>query len=156
MLLLKKLLNKLYKMSAFLFPAAKEDELKFLQESLKKQSMPALPNEYISFLKLSDGMTWNGLRFFGAKPYKRDEQGYTFPSLLEINTDYWQRDRGFQLLIIGEADEQLIVYSKNAKMYQLINKMDLTAELNLPRFFDIVYYFAEDYIKQPTENKEEK
>ena len=62
--------------------------------------------------------------------------------------DYLSRRRRQNFLVLGEVDEDLIVYEPKEKTYQLVDKMDLQAELNLPRFFDVVYLFSEDLVKE--------
>ncbi len=151
MILLKRLLNKIYKVGAVLFPPAKEDDIRLLRLTLGRHKIPNLPMDYVHFLNLTDGMLWNGMQFFGVHSHKRDNLGYTFPSLLEVNIDYSSRKRGQAFLVLGEVDEDLIVYSPKEKTYQLVDKIDLQPELNLPRFFDVVYLFSEELVKENIE-----
>ncbi len=147
MILLKRLLSKIYRVGAVMFPAAKEDDVRMLRMTLGRHKLPSLPMDYVQFLNLTDGMLWNGMQFYGVHSHARDNLGYTFPSILEVNMDYLTRKRNRNFLILGEVDEDLIVYAHKEKTYQLVDKMDLQAELNLPRFFDVLYLFSEDLVK---------
>lgn len=151
MMLLKRLLSKIYRVGAVMFQPAKEDDIRLLRLTLGRHKLPTLPMDYIQFLNLTDGMLWNGMQFYGVHSHKRDNLGYTFPSLLEVNMDYLARKRCQNFLVLGEVDEDLIVYAPKEKTYQLVDKMDLQAELNLPRFFDVVYLFSEDLVKENTQ-----
>ena len=62
--------------------------------------------------------------------------------------DFAERHRSQSLLIIGEKDEDYIVYHAQEKNYQLMDRIDLMTDLSLPRFFDVLYLFGEDLIKQ--------
>lgn len=150
--LLRKSLHKLYLLGAKTFPLAKEEHVRSFRITLAKHKMSSLPKDYIQFLQLTDGMTFNGLRFFGIHSHEHKEKGYTDPSLLDINMDYKQRNRGVSQLIVGEMDETLITYNPKKNIYQLMDRMDLMPELNLPRFFDVLYLLTEDLIKQPEQN----
>ena len=148
MMLLKRLLSKIYRVGAVMFPPAKEDDIRLLRLTLARHKLPTLPMDYVQFLNLTDGLLWNGMQFYGVQAHNRDNLGYTLPGLLEVNMDYASRKRRQDFLVLGEVDEDLIVYAPKEKTYQLVDKMDLLAELNLPRFFDVVYLFSEDLVKE--------
>ncbi len=147
-MLLEKLLDKMYQARAQVFKPVKSDKIRLLRMSLARDKFPPLPSDYIAFLALTDGLIWNGLRFFGVDSHERTQQNYAFPSLLEVNTDFVGRHRSQGLLIVGEKDEDYIVYNAQEKNYQLMDRIDLMADLSLPRFFDVLYLFGEDLVKQ--------
>lgn len=146
-MLLEKLLDKMYRARAQVFSPAKEEEIRLLRMTLARNKLPPLPSDYMTFLALTDGLIWNGLRFYGVASHERTEQNYAFPSLLEVNTDFAERQRSQGLLLVGEKDEDYIVYNAREKNYQLMDRMDLMADLALPRFFDVLYLFTEDLVK---------
>ena len=146
-MLLEKLLDKMYRARAQVFPPAKEEEIRLLRMTLARNKLPPLPSDYMTFLALTDGLIWNGLRFYGVASHERTEQNYAFPSLLEVNTDFAERQRSQGFLLVGEKDEDYIVYNAREKNYQLMDRMDLMADLALPRFFDVLYLFTEDLVK---------
>lgn len=143
MLLMKKLLNKLYQNQAQIFKPSAEKDLQALRFQMAKDKMIPLPADYIQFLMLTDGLIYNGLRFFGVTSHEREKANYSYPSLLEINKDFYSRHRRNDVLIVGEKDEDLLIYSPKMKTYQIMDKMDLIADLELPRFFDLIYFFVQ-------------
>ncbi len=146
MLLLTKLLDKLYKAKARVFKPVSEDDLRILRMTMAKDKMLPIPSDYLQFLKLTDGLMYNGLRFWGAKDHEREQNGYTYPSLLSVNKDFLMRNRRNDILIIGEKDEDLLIYSPAEKVYQIMDKTDLIPDLNLPRFFDVIYFFSQELL----------
>lgn len=144
MIMLTKMLDNLYKANARVFKPVSETDLRALRMKMAKEKMPALPSDYLQFLTLTDGLMYNGLRFFGAKDHEREMLSYTYPSLFTVNQDFYQRNRRKDFLIIGEKDEDLLVYLPKQKMYQLVDKMDLVGDLNLPRFFDVMFFFTQE------------
>ena len=49
------------------------------------------------------------------------------------------------MIILGENNEDLIVYHTKEKNYQIVDKIDLIAEVSLPRFYDILYFYSEEF-----------
>lgn len=47
-------------------------------------------------------------------------------------------------LVIGNAPEILIVYNAQNKQYELVCRYTYAILLQLPRFFDVLYYFCPD------------
>ena len=155
MIMLTKMLDNLYKANARVFKPVSETDLRALRMKMAKEKMPALPSDYLQFLTLTDGLMYNGLRFFGVKDHEREMLSYTYPSLFTLNQDFYQRNRRKDFLIIGEKDEDLLVYLPKQKMYQLVDKMDLVGDLNLPRFFDVMFFFTQELLnKTETKNAE--
>ena len=156
MLLMKKLLNRLYQDHAQIFNPVSQDDLRALRMQMAKDKMVAIPAEYLKFLTLTDGFIYNGLRFFGVKSHEREKAVYTYPSLIDVNKDFYNRNRRKDILILGEKDEDLLVYSPTQKTYQIMDKIDLIADLELPRFFDLVYFFTQKSVATPVTDTSEK
>ena len=155
MIMLTKMLDKLYKANARVFKPVEQADLRALRMKMAKEKMPAIPADYLQFLTLTDGLMYNGLRFFGVKDHEREMLSYTYPSLFAVNQDFYQRKRRTDFLIIGEKDEDLLVYLPKQKIYQLVDKMDLVGDLNLPRFFDVMFFFTQELLnKTETKNAE--
>jgi len=139
-------LKKLSQKTALTFPPTTQEKLAKLRMNLIRNKLPPLPADYIKFLQQTDGLSWNGIRFFGVEEHDRAQRSYTFPSLLKINLDFAKRNRPVSFLILGDKDEDLIVYDEKQDLYYLVDKMDLISDLSLPRFFDVLYLFTQDYI----------
>ena len=148
MKMLTKMLDKLYNAHARMFKPVSQTDLRSLRMSMAKEKMLPLPSDYLQFLSLTDGLMYNGLRFFGVQEHDRELLSYTYPSLLSVNKDFYSRNRRNDILILGEKDEDFLVYNPKTKTYQLMDKMDLIGDLNLPRFFDLVYFFCQDLLNE--------
>lgn len=153
MLLMKKLLNKLYQAHAQIFKPVSDKDLQMLRMQMAKDKMIPLPADYVQFLMLTDGFMYNGLRFFGVQSHEREEANYAYPSLLDVNKDFYSRGRRNDVLIVGEKDEDLLIYSPAQKTFQIMDKMDLIADMDLPRFFDLVYFFVQKLMDIPQDDQ---
>ena len=140
------ILTKLSQKTALTFPPTKQDKMAKLRMNMVRNKLPPLPADYIKFLQQTDGLSWNGIRFFGVEEHDRPQRSYTFPSLLKVNLDFAKRNRPVSYLILGDKDEDLIVYDERQDVYCLVDKMDLLPDLSLPRFFDVLYLLTQVYI----------
>ena len=147
MMLLTKMLDRLYKANACVFKPLPEKDLIDLRMTMAKKGLPPIPADYLQFLNLTDGLIYNGLLFFGIKEHDREASVYTYPSILSINEDFQKRNRRKDVLIVGEKDEDFIIYRPKEKMYQLMDRFDMIGDLNLPRFLDVVYFFNQELIE---------
>ena len=147
MMLLTKMLDRLYKANACVFRPLSEKDLIDLRMVMAKKGLPPVPPDYLQFLTLTDGLIYNGLLFFGIKEHDRETSVYTYPSILSINEDFQKRNRRKDVLIIGEKDEDFIIYRPKEKVYQLMDRFDMIGDLNLPRFLDVVYFFNQELIE---------
>ena len=152
MILLTKMLDKLYKANARIFKPISKDSLTALRMEMAKKKLPPIPSDYLQFLTLADGLMYNGLRFFGIKDH--DRESYTYPNILSVNEDFRNRNRRNDVLIIGEKDEDFIIYQPKEKVFQLMDKMDLIGNLNLPRFIDVLFFFTQELIEAQDSSKE--
>ena len=156
MMLLTKMLDTLYKAKACVFRPVPEKDLIELRMTMAKKGLPSIPAEYIQFLTLTDGLIYNGLLFFGVREHDREASVYTYPSLLSVNEDFQSCNRRKDILIIGEKDEDLIVYRIKEKVYQIMDKMDLIGDLILPRFFDVLFFLNQELIEKQDDSKTQK
>lgn len=141
-----KILKKLSQTSALTFSPVSQEKLVKMRKSLVQNKFSPLPLDYIKFLQETDGLLWNGIRFFGIEEHDRPQKSYTFPNILKVNQDFAKRNRPADFLILGDKDEDLLVYDNKQNVYLLVDKMDLISDLSLPRFFDVLYLLTQDFV----------
>ena len=144
---LQTLLTRFKSKDAILLPPAGEQIIAPFRMTLARNKIPQPAPDYFKFLAFTDGLIFNGLKIFGTQTHQREEKNYAFPSLLEINMNFLARNRSHDFVILGEINEDLIIYHIKEKNYQLIDKTDLVSEISFPRFYDILYYFIEEFSK---------
>lgn len=147
---LETLLNRFRTAGAVLIEPAGEQIISPFRMTLARNKIPQPAPDFFKFLALTDGLIFNGLKFYGVQTHQREEKNYTFPSLLEINMGFLERNRSHEFVILGENNEDLIVYHIKEKNYQLIDKTDLFPELSFPRFYDVLYFYGEEFLKGGT------
>ncbi|MBQ4084765.1 MAG: YrhA family protein [Alphaproteobacteria bacterium] len=146
---LKNLLKEYQDKGATILAPAPEEVVSPFRMTLARHKIPQPAPDYFKFLTVTDAVIFNGLKFYGIRTHQREEKNYTFPSLLEVNVAFLERKRTHDMIILGENNEDLIIYHTKDKNYQIVDKMDLVAEVSLPRFYDILYFYGEELLKGP-------
>ena len=140
---MQKIIQNLKKDIAVTFEPADIRAIKFASSMLKSHGFVEIPAEYIEFLKISDGLIWNGLELYGTKAYEREEKAYSFPGIIDANMDFMGFEALFNKIIVGKASEELIVYSFTEKRWQCIDRTDFAVTQVAPRFSELIYSFIE-------------
>lgn len=144
---LKSLLKHFQEKGATILAPAPEEMLSPFRMTLARHKISQPLPDYFKFLSITDAVIFNGLKLYGIRTYQREEKNYTFPSLLEVNVAFLEKKRSSDMIILGENNEDLIVYHTKEKNYQIVDKIDLIAEVSLPRFYDILYFYSEELLK---------
>ena len=110
--------------------------------SLVKMGLPKIPKDYLDFLAETDGIAFNGLELYGIADHERNKGAFFHFSLIKSYETRLDHKILKDKLVIGSAPEVLIAYNAVEKKYELINRVDYRTLLKLPRFFDVLYYFA--------------
>lgn len=107
------------------FTPCAESEISKASSLLAASGFCALPEEYKEFLKLSDGLSYNGLEFFGIQNHNRTLKKYTFPDIAASTFHYKGYAFFKRKLVIGRISEALICYDKNSDDYIIVDRVSL-------------------------------
>ena len=107
---LNAILNNMYQSYAMVFPATNIMDIQRTSISLVKQGLVQIPNDYIQFLTMTDGLNWTGVEFFSIHEHERKD--CVFPSLQLMPYQATQNLKSLfpKSLILGFAPEHLILY----------------------------------------------
>ena len=142
--MLSRILETLKKDGAAFFPAADERSLRFASSMLSSHRMPAIPMDYITLLKQTDGLSWNGVELYGCRANDREEKGYTLPGLIEANLDFSTIESMHGKLVLGRASEELFVYDALDQRYHILDRLDLTESASFSSFSEVIYLFVDE------------
>ena len=142
---LNTVLNNMYQTYALVFPPAEIMDIQRTSISLVKQGLIQIPNDYIQFLSMTDGLNWNGLEFFSIHEHERKD--CVFPT---IQLSSYQKQQGLKSLfpkslILGFSPEQFILYEANKKEYSIIDRYTFAPVIKLPRFVDVLYFYWDSF-----------
>ncbi len=96
---------------------------------LRKNGIPAIPQDFSQLLKKYNGLSCNGNTIFGL-----NTNTSFFPDLLDFNIKLL-KDEDSSCIILGQDDEFYLVYDEDASAYRIIDQSDFEERLrtsNLP------------------------
>lgn len=142
--MLKRILDTLKKDNAVFFPPADERSLRFVSSMLSSHRAPPVPMDYITLLKQTDGLVWNGIELYGSRANDREMLGYTLPGLIEANIDFTNAPPMHGKLLLGRASEELFVYDSLDQKYHIIDRLDFSISCSFPTFSEALYLFVDE------------
>lgn len=105
------------------FPQAQDKDIAKLAQTLALSSFPSLPDDYYSFLQISDGLILNDIELYGCHTHKR--KNYEFPNIefvarLTAGNDFFRKN-----IIVGLISEEIITYNEKNAVYGIIDRVTL-------------------------------
>ena len=142
MKLIHQVLKQMHENYAVFFPPCEALTIQKLSVALVKNGFSKIPTDYLSFLQETDGLSYNGVELYGVQSHERGNGAYSHTSLVTEAEQHIQNPLLKGKLIIGNAPETLLLYNGQTKQYELICRYTYATLLQLPRFFDVLYYFS--------------
>lgn len=122
------------------FPPATAEAIITVNAFMNSHNLALVPEEYQHFLKLGDGMSFDGIEFFGTQPQQRLEKKYIFPDLIQMAKPYIKYEYFYRKLVIGRLSETIILYDAVQNIYALIDRVNLRTHLELHSFEELFTY----------------
>ena len=119
-------------------------ELRRLQEDLNKLKeqgleIPLAPTDYLEFLEIANGVSWNGFEFFGTYQVTEKKSGYTLPDIVTMNDKIYERKLGIAgRLLLGRFDDDIYVYNDEDASFQVLDSLTLT-EIESYESFELLF-----------------
>jgi hypothetical protein len=112
-------------------PGASPASLTKLREQARIELKMDVPEAYIRFLRLSDGLVWNGLEIYASE--KVPLAGHTdrfIEGFVDANLDRRDVEACKELLIFGEGNIDLYVYNVHQRKHFILDRtsLDITEE----------------------------
>lgn len=142
MSLLKSILKKMYHDYAIVFPGLDPMEAQRASVVLMKSNVPKIPSDYVQFLSMTDGLSWNGLTLFSLNDHEREQGAFVHPGIMQQFGMYVSNPLLEKKLVLGMAPEELIVFYPAQNEYQILDRYTYGVIIKLPRFYDVLYFYA--------------
>lgn len=134
-------LTKLYQNYAQIFPPMDMMAIQRTSIAFVKSGLIQIPADYVQFLTLSDGLSWNGIELFGIQENERRDTVFPQPTL-KTNQSEDLRKLFPKTLLIGRANEELIVYFNKTHAYHILDRYTYETIVKLPRLADVLYFYG--------------
>ena len=137
------MIDDLYKIirsqpGAVTFPSAPEGELKKVQNYLASRNFGILPEDYLEFLRLTDGLSFNGIELYGSQPHFRESKNYTFPDLVSINQNYSDYNFFARKVILGRTSENILYFNQSPVCFTLADRINLRSRIEAPSLLELL------------------
>ena len=121
-------------------PPCSPKKLIKLKEKVEKQLNCTLPDGYIKFLSITNGLMWNGLQIFASETMPivgcADVKILGF---VDLNLIYRENEDCLDLLFFGESGIDSYVYCISAKQYQILDRVSLSLTETFDSFEMLIY-----------------
>lgn len=134
---------------AGLAPPATEEALAVLQQRTREELHEDLPDEYLDFLRVTDGLRYNGLFLYGTDgdPAAEDPAALR-NSFVENNLDWRSYERRKKYLIFGDGDISLYAYNLIEKRYELQDRSSGTVLMTFDTFDALAAEALRPYVEE--------
>lgn len=92
--------------------------LMLYNHNLKEIGLAELPEDLMRFLHQANGIWFDGASIFGAEPASG-----LFTDIMSANLDLNRDDRN-EVLVLGEDENDFLIYDAASGLYQIIDKVD--------------------------------
>lgn len=126
------------------FESCDADDIKRSNAMLLAQGFCKIPEEYAKFLQVYNGIIYDGMELLGTTSYLREQKGYTYKSIFEVNQNYSRIGFFRQKLIIGMLSESFIIYDQPNNIFAIIDRLNLDSKTVFNSFnemFKLLYSF---------------
>ena len=113
--------------------AASNVQISIANVKLRKNGINEIPLEFAELLKKYNGLSYDGNVIFGI-----DTKTSFFPDLIEFNLDIL-KDQKTSCVILGQDDDNFLVYDYEPKQYRIIDKDDFEEKVKTD---DLTYAVA--------------
>lgn len=137
------MIDELYKIirsqpGAVTFPPAPENELRKVQNHLAAHNFCMLPEDCLEFLRLTDGLSYNGIELYGSQPHFRELKNYTFPDLLSANQNYAGYNFFARKIILGRTSENILYFDQSPTCFALADRINLRSRIEAPSLYELL------------------
>ncbi len=109
------------------------------QSFLMKSEMPKLPDDYVDFLHITNGLVYRGVIFYGTSAVEEEKM----PDMVSANQEFMENYESRDLVVIGNDRHTLFVYNRETDMYEIVDKEDLDLIDEFEEFIDLISEFFE-------------
>lgn len=112
--------------SEYMQPPATSEELSNLCEKAFLNFKTKLPMEYTDFLKLTNGLDWNGLTIFASETSVIvNHPDRYIKGVIEANQMYRQSEDSQNIIILGNSGIDVYIYCLDRNVYHIAERISL-------------------------------
>ena len=116
-----------------------EEQIQALVGRAKEELHTEPPVDYLNFLKLTNGLDWNGVVIYASDTVPIvGHPDRPIPDLVEMNLNYREDPRFEDLLVLGSNGMDLYTYRISTGVYEVIDEVPHELVETIPTFDDLM------------------
>ena len=126
--------------SAMICKPATDPDIEQCQKDLEEMALEPLPDDYIDFLKTTNGFAWNGIEFFSTYRVTDPDSRYTLMDLVSMNDEFNELYELDDYVYLGRADDDYYVFDIENENYHIL---ELSSRESMEEFETFEELFAD-------------
>jgi hypothetical protein len=122
----------------FIEPPAESGRVQLLRQATRSELNHDLPEDYVAFLELSDGIDWNGAVVYGTERKAESHERPFLEGFLEANQALRDGEPFRHLLALGESGMELYVYEPQSDKFSIIDRLSVDTYETCDSFDDLL------------------
>jgi hypothetical protein len=107
-------------------PPCSEQQIERLREQARTELGDEVPEAYLDFLRLTDGLDWNGVEFFAAdRTQTRGRRTAVIEGFVLANLGYRDVEEMREFLVFGFSGMDTYVYDKRNRDYRIQDSVSM-------------------------------
>ena len=137
--LLKRVEEEQRRFGSALQPPAAEEQIQRLLDRAREELHTEPPAEYLDFLRLTNGLDWNGVVIYASEtvPIVGHPDRH-ISDLLEMNLNYRDDPRFEDLLVLGSNGMDIYAYRISKGIYEIIDEVPHELVETIPTFDELM------------------
>ena len=120
-------------------PPATEEQLQRVVEDGSKKLHTELPGDYLHFLRLTNGLDWNGVVIYGAGSNPlASHPDRSIADIVEMNLNYRDDSRFGDLLVLGSNGMDIYTYRISTDRYEIYDEVPHELIESFPTFDELM------------------
>jgi hypothetical protein len=137
--LIKRVAEEQRRFGSNLQPPASEEQIKKLEARAKTELKANSPDEYLDFLRLTNGLDWNGVVVFASETVPIvGHPDRSIAGVVEMNLGYRDDPRFGDLLVLGSNGMDLYAYRISKGEYEIIDEVPHELIESVPTFNELM------------------
>lgn len=126
------------------FEGVKNGTLELIQGGLRNNRLISLPEDYVNFLRETDGGLISDVEFYGSKEHFIKHRFFTFPDILNYNKRFLEHSFLFNRVIVGQDSQVFFVYDGQKKAYLLCDRISFNPIKAFRGFKELFQYLTDE------------
>jgi SMI1 / KNR4 family (SUKH-1) len=137
--LLTRLAEEQSRFKSGLQPPATEEHIQELVEGAREELHTGLPGEYLAFLRLTNGLDWNGVVIYASDNVPIvGHPDRPIPDVVEMNLNYREDARFEDLLVLGSDGMDIYTYRISKGVYEVYDEVPHELVETIPTFDELM------------------